>query len=302
MKYVCLFCSFLAFAFLSCQKEITDLIDVPIDSIPVILTGDSTLLKEYVEIDTAATAPFDTLTKRTLVYDTLKRLIGARIAYYTNGVSRNEDAFVNVYFYKSTDTLPYKEIEAGIDFGTNAPYSITRFLDYENGKLMKNSSAFASNVLLNKYTYYPGKIIDSLSISDASANYNFKGLHISHLNTANGLLKEQTDTTINNYNIPGVSDTVTSHVEYTYDANPNPFYKFKFLFPFYRVNELPTVFLTEKFNLTLVNANTTTPSGSYNNKFKYRYQYQANGLPAVVWITDQNNPSSHAKGFYYYTK
>ena len=107
----------------SCQKEIGTTEN------PVI-NNDSTLISMYVELDTTLISPADTLSKILFTYDNLKRI--SRLQYFTyhNGLIVPADSHESRFLYNSSDTLPYKEIENGIDPFSSLPYVVNKFLHF----------------------------------------------------------------------------------------------------------------------------------------------------------------------------
>ena len=206
--------------FASCQKELST--ENGLGSTPTSTQNDSTLLSKYIEIDTSATAPFDTLSKGLYTYDNLKRLIKYDYVYYTNGVVTVplDLHFYNYYFYIANDTLPYLEIDSANEQGNIT--TETKYHIYSNGKLISDSVPFGlGSSLVYKYYYLPSKTIDSITQYSATSpfisSYGYQAFYRQQSNNNIVSNKDSTfladySTTPMNYNL----FTVNNYV-FTYD-------------------------------------------------------------------------------------
>ena len=293
--------------FASCQKELST--ENGLGSTPTSTQNDSTLLSKYIEIDTSATAPFDTLSKGLYTYDNLKRLIKYDYVYYTNGVVTVplDLHFYNYYFYIANDTLPYLEIDSANEQGNIT--TETKYHIYSNGKLISDSVPFGlGSSLVYKYYYLPSKTIDSIiqysTTSPFISSYGYQAFYRQQSNNNIVSNKDSTfladhSTTPMNYNL----FTVNNYV-FTYDNFNNSLNKFNYLDPYFFDGYFVHLNGFEGLSKNNILDFTHIRIGLMNNLNEHtisRYEYKSNGYPKIVRTFDVNNPSNFIKGLYFYT-
>lgn len=209
----------LLICFSSCQKEIDWSVNNPAQS-------DSTYIKSVVILDSFVSSPNDTALKFFFDYDSQKRLSRLREFHY---VSNTIDFTSDVRFtYPGNDTMP--SILHIISTYGSSLYD-TVYLNYTNGKIVRDSSAYGfpgSPRSFARYDFsqvgndlYAGSYIDSVvGFQSARSTVN------SYVNWQNGNLVAEKDT----IHYPGGPDNFQSK-DYTYDQRPNPLRKAMLNFP-----------------------------------------------------------------------
>ena len=285
------------FFFVSCQKELSEKEIAPI--LPQ--KEDSTLLSMYVEIDTSAISPKDTICKTLFYYDNARRNIGIDIITYYDGIITNRQ-YKSTFYFNGNDTVPARKIvTTPFLLATDQDYiNDTCFYFYINSLLIGDSTIqqyiHGRFTTVNKYQYTNGRIINNSTLySDTpSAIYYKTDTIYSKYTNGNVVSQIQIDTFLY-YTI--------RDFKYSYDTHPNPFYRTQYKialdnhFPFYYIETfIEEIF--EKNNALEINEVLTFDTSHFKNV----YEYKLNGYPNIVRFYNQNNPSDFGKGFYYYTK
>lgn len=299
MKLKLILAACILFIVYSCQKEVSE---PGITNRPV--TGDSTILSQYIEFDTTRPKGMDTVYNIRFNYDDSKRNTTIDyIEYDSNGVQNR--VFKSQFFYNGNDTVPSKSEETNlllpsmvIDHYNGG--SQTNYWFYDAGKLIKDSivyhSSYNSDTRVETYTYSSNQILYNLINYDQVSNLETQNYFNSiFITVADENIIEQYDT------IPSVNSNFT----FLYDTHPNPFYRTQNKltmgrnYPYYfmetYIDEIFTKNNAIEINQTVDNYNW----GSFH--YKNVYQYKANGYPAFAWVYDQNDPTFVGKAQYIYT-
>ena len=293
--------------FASCQKELST--ENSLNSIPTVIQNDSTLLSKYVELDTSAPAPFDTVSKGLYTYDNLKRLVKYDYIYYTNGVvTMPPDLhYYNNYFYIANDTLPYLEIDSTNEQGNIT--TETKYHTYSNGKLISDSTPFglgSSNVY--KYYYYPSKTIDSITQYSATppfiSSFGYQSFYRQQSN--NNIVSNKDSSFLADYSTTPMTYNlfIVNNYAFTYDNFNNSFYKFNYLDPYFFDGNFVHLNGFEGLSKNNILDFTHVRIGSQNNLNDHtisQYEYASNGYPKIVRTIDVNNPLNFIKGLYFYS-
>ena len=289
----------------SCQKELNS----ENGSNPTPTQNDSILISMYVEFDTTATSPFDTLSKGLYTYDNLKRLIKYDYMYYTNGVVTNPPDlhFCNYYFYNGNDTLPNKEIDSTNEQGNITTETIYHI--YSNGIIVSDSVPFGlGSSLVHKYYYLASKIIDSVTQYSATSpfisSYGYQVIYRQLDN--NNILSNKDSTFLADYSTTPMNYylfTINNYA-FTYDNFNNPFNKFNYLDPYFFDGYFEHLNGFEGLSKNNLQDFTHVRIGSGNNLNEHTissYEYKSNVYPKIIRTLDVNNPSNFIKGLYFYT-
>lgn len=286
----------------TCQSLSTNGHNVTVNSnINLDILGDAntTILSKYIEFDTTAMAPFDTVSKTLFYYDNAKRNVGIDLSYYQNGQLGNYQ-YNSTFFYNGNDTVPFKKI-------VNTPFLVTTdpdfvndtcFYFYSNSLLIKDSTIqhLATNPFteVNNYTYATGLIINNSTEYFGNPVSVYNRTDTVHLKYVNGNITSQIDS----------SYLSAKHdFKYVYDNHPNPFYRTQSKIAV--DNRFPHYFM-ETFIHDIFTKNNAIEIDQfeyymYYHHFKNIYEYKTNGYPKIVRFFDQNDPTVFGKGIYFYT-
>ncbi|MCW3091750.1 MAG: hypothetical protein JWP81_2819 [Ferruginibacter sp.] len=265
------------------------------------ITGNTngTTLSMYIEIDTTAFAPFDTISKTLFYYDNVKRNTGIDLSYYDNGVLSPQQ-YKSLFFYNGNDSLPFKKIVTS-PFLLNTDsrfYEIEQFYFYTNSRLTKDSSIQISgstpHTIVTNYDYNNLGIIQTSTSYDTAPLPVYTKTDTFYLQRVNGNIVKQIDTAFGYFSV--------NSFEFTYDNHPNPFYHTQSRisldnsYPIYSIETtIEEVF--EKNNVTEINEF----DGTYNYHYKFIYDYKPNGYPKAVRFYDQNSSTNFGKALFFYS-
>ena len=92
----------------------------------------------YVELDTTAAAPLDTIIKKVFYYDNAKRNNIVDYVFYNAGAPYLRKSY---FFFIGTDTLPFKRVDLTPSVPASSPDHIndTTFYFYDNAVLKTDS-------------------------------------------------------------------------------------------------------------------------------------------------------------------
>ncbi|MGC4100225.1 hypothetical protein [Ferruginibacter sp.] len=304
MKTNYLFTLLIAIIFLSaCQKELS-LENANPTPPPAGTNNDSTILKEFVYLDTLSGIT-DTLAKTTFEYDNLHRLTTETTVEYMNGVPYYADDYERLfYYYNGSDTIANKVIDVFYDEVDIRDSIVTFFTTNSNQVVIRDSSIYFFNnfttgvtdtiTSTSAYTIYADSIIENnrnYTYSLASEVINkFK-----HAITRSGsnIVKEIY------YIDEPTGYREINRVTYQYDTHINPFNMGNINYPV-MINNNPSGFLYDQKNNPLESV-TTPVTGSASTE-KYAYIYNSWAYPKTVVWSDPADPSASWKGIYIYTK
>ena len=276
--------------FSSCQKEISPT-DVPV-VVPPPVTNDSNRLTKYVEIDSVAGNPSDTVTVVSIEYDAQKR-VTAVISYNSTDPADNLANYEKYFYhYNGSDTLPDRailqlRIESGADINVRAD---TSFYTYNSaGKLLKDSSnrnltsSFGQTHSVTTRTFDYQSSFFTILKTDTDTDTVFGGPTIDSvfLTLANGNISA---IQFANYILPGYTPDYGHNSTFTYDNNPNPFHKIKALASTIQLFEFDNgpLALLQKNNVTSI-AQTSLAGETVSENIQY--SYNSSGYPAVSYST-----------------
>ena len=263
-------------------------------------TANATILSMYIEIDTTAIAPLDTLSKMNFHYDNAKRNTGIDLFYYEDGVVATQE-YKATFFYNGNDTLPFKRIYITPFLENTDPgfANDTCFFFYADSKLITDSSVHLSNssphAMVNNYVYNNAGIIRTLTHYNYDPVFTYVQIDTIYLERLNGNITKQNDTSYQ-------STAPANNFKFDYDNHPNPFYRtqnkitFDNTYPIYSIETfIEDIF--EKNNAVEINQF----QGTSHYHTKHVYEYRANGYPKIVRYYDQNSPTSFGKALYFYS-
>lgn len=266
--------TFSIFLIFSCQREV-------IEDSQVQNQNDSVYIKSLVILDSFVLSANDTAFKFFFDYDSQKRLNRLREFHY---VSNTIDFTSDVRFsYSGNDTLPSVLYVYSI---YSLPVYDTVYLSYNNGKIVKDSSAYGTpgspksfvkfDFLQVSNNLYTGSYIDSVFGFQAS-----RTTLNSNVNWQNGNMVAEKDT------IQYVSGpTYFQSKDYTYDQNPNPLRKAMLNFPttgfYFNTTSMAhgNLYLKAFVNNSANNILTEIYNPG-NELTTWVYTYGANGLPKI---------------------
>ena len=270
------------FLLAACQKELES------EGGPLPVVEDSTLLAMYVELDTTAAAPLDTIIKKVFYYDNAKRNNIVDYVFYNAGAAYLRKSY---FFFIGTDTLPFKRVDLTPSIPASSPDNIndTTYYFYDNAVLKSDSiiSIAAQTVrLVNKYVYNATGIIVTTT-AYFPGNPVYQQVDTIAIERTNGNISKQVSTRYT---------SLPATYRYLYDNHPNQFHQTAEadVKPFY----FPETYIEDcyqKNNLVELDEQPQT------FQFKNIYEYHVNGYPKLVRIYDLSNPALYTKGLYFYT-
>lgn len=294
---------FSSLLFFSCQQEPdADFLD---NREPE--TEDSTLLVKYVFLDTTLSAPFDTVSYTSFVYDASKRLINS----YEVDKLFLDTLFKATYYYNGSDTLPYKktilraDADGDLTVCDTSLYSydhMGRLTDYSLHIVWRNSGSMD---ILNVHTAYvytsygaDGRTeARNYSIPSGPVDDHWIRTHKIYNTIVNNCIQKQIDSlkTVSydaGTGAPFDSSYVAVVSDFQYDNKPNPFLRA------YRVSEplypsdgneewrQPHNLIRADSHYEIYLSSGSTGTGSF--KKVNSYEYKTNGYPHIVREFDQS--------------
>lgn len=251
--------------------------------------NDSIYISKIIELDDNFAAPLDSVYKIECKYDNQHRIINFIEIYYLNSPITTDTPKIVTLYYNGSDSIPYK------------------------ATMLKNNSTPSETFETHFYTFSnsnPRQLIyDSIRYTAlATGNTGLKVITCNYYADSTVVFERYQNQKMK-YNIIKVNGNITFQDDglvtsnQTYDANPNPLFKLKFLLnEFYRIgaeyNE--NYYLEfEKNNLTEIN----NENSLLHTKFRYYYIYNSNGHPLEVSIQNLlSSPQRPNKIKYFYTK
>jgi hypothetical protein len=229
----------LAFSISACKKNTID------DPTPTnIIAEDSVYLSRYYYVDKFF-GGIDTGTKRTYLFDNLKRVTNINDTSFEGGATNPPISFTKIqYFYNGRDSLPYKRINIfkTLRLGIlKSNDTITNFYSFNaNGKLILDSAIKSSDGFYNQSNNtYTRSISKRVQLLNYSGNKVYGLQQFSYLQNLNGTqnpyIRKDTATlsTLGNIssssyrkdNLSPGSGFSYHTTTFTYDNKYSPFYK-----------------------------------------------------------------------------
>lgn len=276
--------------FVSCQKEINGFF-------PEGTQSDSTDLARIILLDTTLTPGQDTLYKIDFLYDNQNRKVGENFTDIDIATG-TRDTWYYRYYFLGNDTLPFRVAEK-YSFSTD---SISHFLTYSNGFIIKDSSVDHSpGAIANRVYYYtaiPGNIFlqKTVDYDIATGAPELVDSTIYRRTVTSGNLFSGLDSA---WIIPG-SPTLfrVNSFQLTFDNKPNPLSKLTLWYLGHFDAFDNQIYHSRGINNLLSSRYDVIFPGTFSTVNSYSYTYNNNGYPLVL---RSNSPDGN-KLIFVYTK